>query len=63
MTKTYILEPFGLKEERVLVANSIPFIRKGNTARFWNEKDFVRASFRLIETILPTEKDFVKGVL
>lgn len=52
MSKQYIIEPFTTKEERILVSNSIPFIRKGNTAQFYNQSDFVRAGFRLIETVL-----------
>ena len=63
MKTTYEICPFTTKEERILVSNSIPFIRKGNTALFNNEKDFVRASFRLIESVIPTTREMIKGVL
>ena len=63
MTTTYEICPFTTKEEKILVGNGIPFTRKGNSARFQNRKDFVRATFRLVEQFLPTEKAFVKGVL
>jgi hypothetical protein len=62
-TTTYEISPITTKEERLFAANSIPYIRKGNTARFSNQKDFVRATFQLVLPYLPTEKDLVKGVL
>lgn len=63
MTTMYEICPFTTKEERILASNGIPFTRKGNSARFQNRKDFVRATFQLVLPHLPTEKDLVKGVL
>lgn len=61
--KEYIIEPFSLKEEKVLVSNGIPFKQKGKTATIATKKNFVRAAFNLMLAYLPTEKDFVKGAL
>ena len=62
-TTTYEISPVTTKEERLFAANSIPYTLKGNAARFQNRKDFVRATFRLVEQFLPTEKELLKGVL
>ena len=62
-TTIYEITQITIKEERLFAANSIPYTRKGNSARFQNRKDFVRASFRLVEQFLPTEKAFIKGEL
>jgi hypothetical protein len=61
--RTYVIEPFTTKEEKILVANDVRFQRKGKTALFTSKKDFVRAAFNIMLPYLPTEKDFVKGVL
>lgn len=61
--KKYFIDPCNTTIEKTLVREDIPYKLKGNTAVITDEKQFVRAAFHLMLPFLPTEKDFVKGVL
>lgn len=59
----YYINPLTTQVEKVLVRESIPFIRKGNCAVIKDRKQFVRAAFNLLIPYLPTEFDFVNNSL